>query len=377
MQLPTEWEFAAEPRREKTYPALKGPEGQRYDNVKLDGRVPIYLNNDGSYLQNDDSLMMEKGCFEGCKNAGCRCHEMIKKAKLMRVEMLGLRIYTGPAFEALNNGSLRSGYYKRGKRDCLPAMPKFDDMCNGTEFITLSVLKQKAKDISVEMHIDEGLYRLQGKGAGSKPAWPRVSPAEYLNKLFNRVENQEDQQYFSDPKNITREEFDEFLKYEAGCGRRDYGACKNTRECATCKKAVELELDGNGLGAATLFSKCRSKIKRPCSNCAPGTDAFTHTVAAINSALRKLSKVTPLAPTVGVKWGEGGSQRPPRGQEIEKKELAAALAQGKLEFSPEELDKLKASNLSQVLTRTLLKCLICTYKYFQSVICTYKYFQRV
>jgi len=166
---------------------------------------------------------------------------------------------------------------------------------------------------------------------------------------------------------ITRKEFDEFLKYEAGCGRRDYGACKKTREpdeCETCKKAVKLELDGNGAGAAKLFSKCPAKIKKPCSNCAPGTDAFTHTIAAINSGLRKLAKVTPLAPTAGVKWEEVGSQytiehgrkveqKPPRGIEIVNKALADALAppdaqaKNKLEFSLRELDDLKVYHLSQ------------------------------
>ena len=55
------------------------------------------MNKDGSYVQNDFSLVMHNGCFEGCKNTGCGCHEMIRKAGLMRVEMIGLRIYTGPS----------------------------------------------------------------------------------------------------------------------------------------------------------------------------------------------------------------------------------------------------------------------------------------
>jgi len=58
-------------RAEETYPALKGSEGKRYDKVKKDGRVPIYLNKDGSYVQNDFSLVMRNSCFESCKNTGC------------------------------------------------------------------------------------------------------------------------------------------------------------------------------------------------------------------------------------------------------------------------------------------------------------------
>jgi hypothetical protein len=33
--------------------------------------------------------------------------------------VLGLRLYTGPAFMAIN-GSLRFAHYKKGKKDCLP-----------------------------------------------------------------------------------------------------------------------------------------------------------------------------------------------------------------------------------------------------------------
>jgi len=92
---------------------------------------------------------------------------------------------------------------------------------------------------------------------------------------------------------MSKSDFEKFLKQESGCGKRDYGACKT---CVTCLKAINLETEGNGAGAAKLFWECTQKVQQPCSKCAPGADAFTHTNAVINSALVKLSGHTPLAP---------------------------------------------------------------------------------
>lgn len=65
---------------------------------------------------------------------------------------------------------------------------------------------------------------------------------------------------------------------EGGCGKQDYGACKN-EECAKC--------------IARDYARCPNKVG-PCFRCSPGSDSFTCTIAVVNSAILKLSKVTPL-----------------------------------------------------------------------------------
>ena len=66
------------------------------------------------------------------------------------------------------------------------------------------------------------------------------------------------ERYFKDPQNIKRDECARFSRFEGGCGKRDYGP-------------------------------------KYCPKCAPGADAFTHTIAVVNSAIKKLCKVTHLA----------------------------------------------------------------------------------
>jgi len=82
--------------------------------------------------------------------------------------------------------------------------------------------------------------------------------------------------YFPDENQISRDQFELFQKMEGGCGRQDYGACK---QCAKCK--------------AKDYVNCSHRAG-PCFRCSPGSDAFTCTIAVINSAILKLSKVTPL-----------------------------------------------------------------------------------
>ena len=84
--------------------------------------------------------------------------------------------------------------------------------------------------------------------------------------------------YFQDEAEISRKEFLNFQMMEGGCGKQDYGACKE-KGCAKC--------------ANNDFFACPRKV-RSCAKCAKGTDSFSTTIAVINSAILKLSKVTPL-----------------------------------------------------------------------------------
>ena len=78
---------------------------------------------------------------------------------------------------------------------------------------------------------------------------------KYLDAL---CEPERTERYFKDPQNIKRDECARFSRFEGGCGKRDYGP-------------------------------------KYCPKCAPGADAFTHTIAVVNSAIKKLCKVTHLA----------------------------------------------------------------------------------
>lgn len=80
----------------------------------------------------DDSL--ENGYFQ-TKEA--------QDANLTKPEAMGLRLYTGPAYCALN-GSLRNKYYNNGKQDCLPQLPASGDVFNcSNKTITFEELLNK------------------------------------------------------------------------------------------------------------------------------------------------------------------------------------------------------------------------------------------
>ena len=80
-----------------------------------------------------------------------------------------------------------------------------------------------------------------------------------------------------------------------GCGKMNYGACQDCDKCKTCKTAIE-RFGGRGPGAAMKFFMCSRKTVEPCMDCEPGCDAFTNTISVINSAVKKLARVTHLAP---------------------------------------------------------------------------------
>ena len=165
------------------------------------------------------------------------------------------------------NGSLRFAHFKRGKQNCLP-------------------------------NIDAELIRAGRDFTVDKLKSELVKSACFTGYFADRnaaqlyVDNIKMTRYFGDLQHITLDELARFRLFEGGCGKRDYGACKKPN-CVPCADAAKL--GGEGPGAALRFWECPNKVQLPCSNCAPGTDAFTHTNAVINSAIKKLSKVTALA----------------------------------------------------------------------------------
>ena len=247
-ELATEWEFVTDFKAGKLYPGAVG-NTKKMPNEDRDypGREPKTL----------EELIEDPYC---------------KKANLMRIEVLGLRLYTGPAYVAIN-GSLRWAYYRKGKQDCLPQihLPQIDDMIKSDGSITmdhLSTALSESKSFSEYFMDDQELK------------------ATFLKTLWERTGR-----YFKNTSTITQEEFQRFRLMEGGCGKRDYGACKN-RNCVACAAADKL--GGKVPGAACKFWECGDKISKACLKCAPGADAFTNTIAVINSGIKKLSKVTPL-----------------------------------------------------------------------------------
>ena len=94
--LQTEWEFAAGPIAGKVYPGQYGhPEGHKLTISR--SSTPL-------------TELMQAAEAQG--------------AELMRAEVLALRLYTGPAYTALN-GALREGRFIKGKKEC-PRTVYFD-----------------------------------------------------------------------------------------------------------------------------------------------------------------------------------------------------------------------------------------------------------
>ena len=94
--LQTEWEFAAHPIAGKIYPGQYG-----------------HPDSHGITISRSSASLTE------LMNAA-----EAQRAQLMRAEVLALRLYTGPAYAALN-GALREGRFIKGKREC-PRTVYFD-----------------------------------------------------------------------------------------------------------------------------------------------------------------------------------------------------------------------------------------------------------
>ena len=63
-----------------------------------------------------------------------------------------------------------------------------------------------------------------------------------------------------------------------GCGKQEYGACKDSMKCAACKKGE--------------LWKCGFRKQKGCVRCAQGADAFNVTISTLGSALVKLARNT-------------------------------------------------------------------------------------
>jgi len=248
--LPTEWEFVAEPTYVRLYPGQKRGPTLQADGART--RQPIPL-----------SKFM--------------AHAHAKMANLMRVEVLALRLWTGPSSVVLNV-AMRNAHFKKGKRNCLPDLRslQFNKLdVGGKGFITLEELKQ---GLTVVMQAQED-----------------QETTKYFKTLVDSGPRFNHR--FSNSQAINKQEFDEFVQMESGCGKRDWGACKRCAQCcAKCSK-----LDCRHCNAKQVYEctrkdlfRCRDK-STSCSKCAPGCDSFTHTIAVINSAIKKLSKAIKLA----------------------------------------------------------------------------------
>ena len=165
------------------------------------------------------------------------------------------------------NRALRYRRYRKGKRNCMPRLPD-----------------------SAEMGFSRGA---EGDGAGIslgdlERVWRKELQDNFLvwQKYFSQPFTCKDphplfKRYFSDCSKIDQHEYDRFRSCVSGCGKIYYGACKQD-SCTVCSDGTQ------------DFSECPSKQKA-CCLCAPGKDCFTTIIAVANSAIQKLSQVTPLA----------------------------------------------------------------------------------
>jgi|NorSeaMetagenome_1021524.scaffolds.fasta_scaffold52690_1 hypothetical protein len=163
------------------------------------------------------------------------------------------------------NGSLRNALYLKGKRNCQPVIGSMDDLFDedGASGLTIDVLKSRLKTGGGMGKAHEGSLIFDG--------WT----SSEIQALFN---SDRCKAYFQDEAEISRKEFFHFQMMEGGCGKQDFGACKE-EDCIPC--------------ANNDFFGCKRKVPS-CTKCAKGTDSFSTTIAVINSAILKLSKVTPL-----------------------------------------------------------------------------------
>ena len=163
------------------------------------------------------------------------------------------------------NGSLRQSLYLKGKRDCQPVIASMDDLFDdhGSSHLTIDVLKTKLSATGGMGKAENGRLIFSG--------WTSTEIKALADSKSLKA-------YFQDEASISRKEFLNFQMMEGGCGKQDYGACKE-KGCPKC--------------ANDDFFACPRKV-RSCAKCAKGTDSFSTTIAVINSAILKLSKVTPL-----------------------------------------------------------------------------------
>jgi len=245
--LITEWEFAAEPRYVRLYPGQHGGPSLKSNGART--RQPIPL-----------SKLM--------------AHPYVKMTNLRRVEVLALRLWTGPSFVVLN-GALRHALYKKGKKNCLPDLRslQFDQLDQGGKgFITLEELKEGLASV----------IKTQGDQEATKHFKALIESGPRFTHRF------------SDSHRIQEQEFYDFVSMESGCGKRDWGACKSCKQChARCNNEDCLQCNTKDAHECPRkdFFRCRHKMTS-CFKCAPGCDSFANTIAAINSAITKLTKVT-------------------------------------------------------------------------------------
>lgn len=227
--LQTEWEFAVCPFTDKSSKLYPGQTG----NTSWDATRGTY------HVGRNPREVKEIMKAVECKTAG-----------LIECEVIGLRLYTGPAYMPLN-GSLREARYSKGKRNCLPVIAGIDTLNFDEEgFATVTV-----DDIKRVLEASGGMSRIEA----GKPVFGGWTSQEIkaLFKNSKRISS-----YFPNQDKISKDQVLKFQLLEGGCGKRDYGPLS-------------------------------------CAKCAPGVDCFSTTIAVINSAILKLSKVTPL-PTSGL-----------------------------------------------------------------------------
>ena len=135
------------------------------------------------------------------------------------------------------NGALREGRYQNGKRNCLPKLPHFESLTSkeGNAGLTVDVITQ-------------ALLMVQAQ----------VSSEESKRFISSLLESERYKAYFRHPERVEWEEYMTFQIAEGGCGKVDYGACKEPA-CQQCQ--------------AKRFSACPNKsFHQFCTKCAPGIE---------------------------------------------------------------------------------------------------------
>jgi len=136
------------------------------------------------------------------------------------------------------NGALREGRYKNGKRHCLPKLPHFESLTKPT--------KEGSTSLTVEV-ITQALLLLQAQVSSEE--------SRFISSL---LQSERYNAYFRHPERVEREEYVRFQMAEGGCGKVDYGACKEPA-CSQCQEK--------------RFSSCPMKRHNQfCTKCAPGIE---------------------------------------------------------------------------------------------------------
>lgn len=176
-------------------------------------------------------------------------HEIVGKARLTRPEVIGLRLYTGPAYMAIN-GALRLQLFRIGKMSCRKCFKGKYAISQDGRSPCIQQCKKcarcKANFMGWKCHVEE-----RGK---------------YKKILYERVSKQKE-----DASCIfeSREQVQKFLEERRG--------------------ASEFRIN-RIVPEAFDFDQ-----RYVCPSCVPGADCFSTCVAVINSAIYKLTQETPLA----------------------------------------------------------------------------------